>query len=113
MAAPNSNLGALKDMMGSPPKQLLLHMAIGDDEVPNLATEWQARTMGIPALAPASAYTPYGMTAMAGPIVGGSALVVMDGGWKARRAGQERARGGGVSCQENQRGVKIRRRVEK
>ena len=66
--------------LGSPPKQLLLHMAIGDDEVPNLATEWQARTMGIPALAPASAYTPYGMTAMAGPIVGGSALVVMDGG---------------------------------
>jgi hypothetical protein len=66
--------------LGSPSKQLLLHMAIGDDEVPNLATEWQARTMGIPALAPASAYTPYGMTAMTGPIVGGSALVIMDGG---------------------------------
>lgn len=65
---------------GTPPKQMLLHMAIGDDEVPNLATEWQARSMGIPVLAPASAYTPYGMTEMTGPIAGGSALVIMDGG---------------------------------
>ncbi len=65
---------------GTPPKQILMHMAIGDDQVPNLASEWQARTMGIPALAPASVYTPYGMTAMTGPIVGGSAMVIMDGG---------------------------------
>lgn len=65
----------------TPAKQFLLHMAIGDDEVPNLATEWQARTMGIPTLAPSSVYTPYGMTAMDGPITaGGSALVIMDGG---------------------------------
>jgi hypothetical protein len=66
---------------GTPPKQLLLHMAIGDAEVPNLATEWQARTMGIPVLAPASPYVPYGMTSMPSPIApGGSALVIMDGG---------------------------------
>jgi len=65
---------------GTPPKQLLLHMAIGDDQVPNLATEWQARTMGIPVLAPASVYTPYGMTAATGPITNSSALVIMDGG---------------------------------
>ncbi|MBK9036775.1 MAG: hypothetical protein IPL61_36920 [Myxococcales bacterium] len=65
---------------GTPPKQILMHMAIGDDEVPNLATEWQARTMGVPVLAPASVYTPYGMTAADSPIVGGSALVIMDGG---------------------------------
>ena len=65
---------------GVPPKQLLLHMAIGDDEVPNLATEWQARTMGIPVLAPASPYVPWGMTMATGPLAGGSALVIMDGG---------------------------------
>ena len=65
---------------GVPPKQLLLHMAIGDDEVPNLATEWQARTMGIPVLSPASPYVPYGLTAATGPLASGSALVIMDGG---------------------------------
>ncbi len=65
--------------LGVTPRQMLLHMAIGDDEVPNLATEWQARTMGIPVLDP-SPYVPYGMTAMAGPIANGSALVIMDGG---------------------------------
>jgi hypothetical protein len=63
---------------GTPPKRLLLHMAIADDQVPNLATEWQARTMGIPVLAPASVYVPYGMTEASGP-VDGSALVIMDG----------------------------------
>ena len=64
---------------GVPPKQLLMHMAIGDEQVPNLATEWQARTMGVPVLAPASVYTPYGMTEATGPLTG-SALVIMDGG---------------------------------
>ncbi len=64
--------------LGNAPRQMLLHMAIGDDEVPNLATEWQARTMGIPVLQP-SPYVPYGMTGMTGPIAGGSALVIMDG----------------------------------
>ena len=47
--------------------------------MPNLATEWQARTMGIPVLEP-SPYVPYGLTGMAGPMAGGSALVIMDGG---------------------------------
>ena len=65
---------------GNTPRQVLLHMAIGDDEVPNLATEWQARTMGIPVLEPASPYVPYGMTGATGPIANGSALVIMDGG---------------------------------
>ena len=64
---------------GTPPKQILLHMAIGDEQVPNLATEWQARSMGIPVLKPASVYTPYGMTEATGPL-SGSALVIMDGG---------------------------------
>jgi hypothetical protein len=65
--------------LGNTPRQMLLHMAIGDDEVPNLATEWQARTMGIPVLTP-SPYVPYGLTGMDGPIANGSALVIMDGG---------------------------------
>ncbi len=65
---------------GVPPKQVLLHMAVGDEQVPNLSTEWQARTMGIPALLPGSSYLPYGMTGVAGPIANGSALVIMDGG---------------------------------
>jgi hypothetical protein len=72
---------ALAATTNTPAKQFLLHMAIGDDEVPNLATEWQARTMGIPVLAPASVYTPYGMTAATGPLAAGaSAMVIMDGG---------------------------------
>lgn len=65
--------------LGVTPRQLLLHMAIGDDQVPNLATEWQARTMGIPVLEP-SPDLPYGLTGVTGPIAGGSALVIMDGG---------------------------------
>jgi hypothetical protein len=65
--------------LGVQPRQLLMHMAIGDDQVPNLATEWQARTMGVPVLEP-SPYIPYGLTGMAGPIANGSALVIMDGG---------------------------------
>jgi len=64
---------------GTPPKQLLLHMAIGDDEVPNLATEWQARTMGIPVVMPASTKVPWGMTTQEAPIAAGSGIVIMDG----------------------------------
>jgi hypothetical protein len=43
------------------PKQLFMQMAIADDEVPNIASEYQARTMNIPLITP-SPYTPYGMT---------------------------------------------------
>jgi hypothetical protein len=63
---------------GAPPKQLLLHMALADDEVPNLATEWQARTMGIPVLSP-TVKVPYGIPEMVGPIQG-SGLTIFDGG---------------------------------
>jgi hypothetical protein len=64
---------------GVPPKQLLLQMALGDDQVPNLGTEWEARTMGVPVLGP-SVETPYGLTLKTGPLASGSALVIMDGG---------------------------------
>ena len=57
--------------------EVMLHMALGDDEVPNLSTHWQARTMGVPVLAP-SVEEPYGLELAEGPI-GGSALVIMDG----------------------------------
>jgi hypothetical protein len=63
--------------LGVPAKQVLVHMAMGDDEVPNISTHWQARTMGIPLLAP-SVDEPYGLVATAGPL--DSALVIMDGG---------------------------------
>ena len=65
---------------GTGPKQLLLHMAIGDDQVPNLSTEWQARSMGIPVLTPASTRVPWGMDTEDAPIANGSGIVIMDGG---------------------------------
>jgi hypothetical protein len=64
---------------GTPPKQILLHMAVGDDQVPNLATEWQARSMDIPVILPASTRVPWGMATQEAPVVMGSGLVVMDG----------------------------------
>ncbi len=66
------------DKLGTGPNQLLMHMGLGDDEVPNLASYWQARTMGIPLLTP-SPDAPWGIPAMDGPLTG-SALVVYDGG---------------------------------
>ena len=61
-----------------PPKQLLMQIAIGDDQVPNLGSYWQARSMGIPVLGPTPT-TPWGLTVQAGPVTG-SAMVLMDGG---------------------------------
>ena len=62
---------------GSPPKQVLMQIAIGDDEVANLASEYQARTMGIPTLTP-SPYVPWGLEGQAGPLTSG--LVLFDFG---------------------------------
>jgi hypothetical protein len=64
---------------GTPPKQVLFHMSVGDAEVPNIATEFQARTMGMPVLLP-SVYEPYGIPGMEGPLA--SALVIFDGGFE-------------------------------
>ncbi|HUH01412.1 MAG TPA: hypothetical protein VML75_05410, partial [Kofleriaceae bacterium] len=65
---------------GTPPKQLMLHMAVGDHQVPNITTEFQARTMGIPVLTP-TPYVPYGITEATGPLAAGSsAMVIYDGG---------------------------------
>jgi hypothetical protein len=59
------------------PKQILMQIALGDDQVPNLASWWQARTMGIPVLGP-SVEEPWGMQAATGPLTD-SALVIFDG----------------------------------
>lgn len=64
---------------GTPPKQILLHMAIGDDEVPNISTEWQARTMGVSNVGP-TVKELYGIPTTTEPIMGGSGLVIWDGG---------------------------------
>ncbi len=64
--------------LGTPPKQILMQIALGDEQVPNLGSWWQARTMGIPVLGPPP-LVPWGLTAMTGPL-GGSALVIQDGG---------------------------------
>ena len=62
---------------GSPKKSVLMQMAIGDDEVSNIATETQVRTMGVPVLTP-SPYIPFGATGSAGPVSNG--LVIYDFG---------------------------------
>jgi hypothetical protein len=64
---------------GVPPKQLLLQNALADDQVANLATYWEARTLGIPVLGPTPA-TPWGLAVQASPLMTGSAIVLMDGG---------------------------------
>ncbi|HLU68988.1 MAG TPA: hypothetical protein VKZ63_22050 [Kofleriaceae bacterium] len=65
------------EIPGVPAKQVLLQMAVADDEVSNLATEYQARSMAIPVLAP-TVSTPWGVEAEAGPL--SSALVIFDFG---------------------------------
>ena len=61
----------------TPAKQVLMQMAIADDEVANLASEYQLRTMDIPVLTP-SPYIPYGAMQTAGPAQ--SAMVIYDYG---------------------------------
>ncbi|MDQ3338506.1 MAG: hypothetical protein M4D80_25355 [Myxococcota bacterium] len=60
----------------APNKQYLQQMSMGDCSVPNLASEYQARTLGFPLLGP-SVKTPYGFTATPGPFTG-SAFVIMN-----------------------------------
>ena len=64
---------------GVPPKQILMQVALADEQVPNIGSWWQARTMNIPVVGPTPT-TPWGLSAQAAPLAGGSALVIMDGG---------------------------------
>ncbi len=61
----------------TPPKQVFMQMAIADDEVSNLASEYQLRTMDIPVVTP-SPYIPWGATQTAGPATSG--MVIYDFG---------------------------------
>ena len=61
----------------TPAKKVFMQMAIADDEVPNIASEYQARTMDIPVLTP-SPYVPEGVTPTPGPVSSG--LVIFDFG---------------------------------
>ena len=58
-------------------KQLLLQIALGDEQVPNLGSYWLARSMNLPVLGP-SPTTPWGLRLAPGPLA--SALVIEDGG---------------------------------
>lgn len=62
---------------GVPAKQLLVQIALGDEQVPNLGSYWLARSMNIPVLGP-SPTTPWGIPLATGPL--SSALVIEDGG---------------------------------
>lgn len=62
---------------GTPPKSVFMQIAIADDEVSNLGSEYQARTMGIPVLTP-SPYVPYGVESSAVPVESG--MIIYDFG---------------------------------
>ncbi|MEO8703838.1 MAG: hypothetical protein ABI867_27555 [Kofleriaceae bacterium] len=62
---------------GTPQKQVFMQIAIGDDEVSNLGSEYQARTMGIPVMTP-SPYVPFGMQSSSTPVQNG--MVIFDFG---------------------------------
>jgi hypothetical protein len=64
---------------GVPAKQLLVQIALGDEQVANLGSYWMARTMQIPILGPTPT-APWGLPVRSGPLPGGSAMVIMDGG---------------------------------
>ena len=61
----------------TPQKQVLLQMAIADDEVPNVGSEYAARTMGLKVMTP-TPYVPWGLESTAGPAQSG--MVIYDFG---------------------------------
>jgi hypothetical protein len=64
---------------GVPAKQILMQIALSDEQVPNIGSYWEARTMNIPVLGPTPT-TPWGLSVQQSPLASGSALVIMDGG---------------------------------
>lgn len=58
---------------GTPPKKILMQMGVHDSQVPNIGTEIQARSLGVPAVAP-SALPLFGIAELAAPF-DGSAFV--------------------------------------
>jgi hypothetical protein len=76
----SANAALTGDIPGTPPKQMLLHMSLNDAQVPNVATEWQVRTMGLSVVGP-TPYEMYGAPTTLDPIVGGSGITIYDGGF--------------------------------
>jgi hypothetical protein len=70
--APQIRAGGLPG--AAPNKQYLMQMSMGDCSVPNLASEYQARTLGLPLLGP-TVKTPYGFTPATGPLASGFVIV--------------------------------------
>ncbi len=64
---------------GVPAKQILMQIALSDEQVPNIGSYWEARTMNIPVLGPTPT-TPWGLSVQQSPLASGSAMVIMDGG---------------------------------
>ena len=62
---------------GTPQKQVLMQIAIADDEVSNIASEMWARTMNVPVMMP-SPYVPFGLQTASAPVPNG--LVIYDFG---------------------------------
>ncbi len=62
---------------GTPQKQVLMQMAIADDEVSNIGSEMWARTMNVPVIMP-SPYVPFGLQTSSMPVPNG--LVIYDFG---------------------------------
>jgi hypothetical protein len=60
-------------------RRVLMHTGIADAEVPNLASYYHARVLGLPVLKPASAITPLGLAEATAPH-DGSALTIFDFG---------------------------------
>lgn len=73
----SAHMGAIP---GAPPKQVLMQIGMGDAEVSNISSHYQARTMDIPLLGP-TADSPWGLEVQDGVL--DNALVIFDGGDRA------------------------------
>ncbi len=61
-------------------KQILMQVALSDEQVPNLGSYWQARSMDIPVIGPTPT-TPWGLDVAQSPLAAGaSGMLIMDGG---------------------------------
>jgi len=61
-------------------KQILMQVALSDEQVPNLGSYWQARSMNIPVIGP-TPVTPWGLEVAQSPLAAGaSGILIMDGG---------------------------------
>ena len=62
---------------GVPPKQLLMQIALADEQVSDFAAYWEARSMDVPVVSP-SPTAPWGLVQKPAPLTNGSGLVVYD-----------------------------------